>query len=45
VLGWSQERAAEEVARYVRLRDAEAAAEAAPDDATAGERYRDVMRR
>ncbi len=44
VLGWSQERAAEEVSRYVRLRDAEAAAEAAPDDVTAGRRYRDVMR-
>ena len=28
----------------MRLRDAEAAAEAAPDDATAGERYQDVMR-
>jgi glycerol-3-phosphate dehydrogenase len=43
VLGWSDARAAEEVARYVRLRDAEAAAEAAPDDATARERYREVM--
>jgi glycerol-3-phosphate dehydrogenase len=45
VLGWSEERAAEEVGRYVRLRDAEAAAEAAPDDATARARYQDVMRR
>jgi hypothetical protein len=27
----------------VRLRDAEAAAEAAPDDVTAGERYRAVL--
>jgi glycerol-3-phosphate dehydrogenase len=45
VLGWSEERAIEEVGRYVRLRDAEAAAEAAPDDATARERYQDVMRR
>jgi glycerol-3-phosphate dehydrogenase len=43
VLGWSQERAAEEVSRYVRLRDAEAAAALAPDDATAGERYRGVL--
>jgi glycerol-3-phosphate dehydrogenase len=43
VLGWSDARAADEVARYVRLRDAEAAAEAAPDDATARERYREVM--
>jgi glycerol-3-phosphate dehydrogenase len=45
VLGWSEERAAEEVGRYVRLRDAEAAAEGAPDDATARERYHDVMPR
>jgi glycerol-3-phosphate dehydrogenase len=44
VLGWSDARAAEEVERYVRLRDAEAAAEAAPDDATARERYQEVMR-
>jgi glycerol-3-phosphate dehydrogenase len=44
VLGWSQERVAEEVGNYVRLRDAEAAAEAAPDDATARERYQAVMR-
>ena len=43
VLGWSEARVVEEVGRYVRLRDAEAAAEAAPDDATARERYRDVM--
>jgi glycerol-3-phosphate dehydrogenase len=43
VLGWSDARAADEVARYVRLRDAEAAAEAAPDDATARERYREVL--
>jgi glycerol-3-phosphate dehydrogenase len=43
VLGWSDARAADEVARYVRLRDAEAAAEAAPDDATARERYRAVL--
>ena len=33
VLGWSEARTAEELDRYVRLRDAEAAAEAAPDDA------------
>jgi glycerol-3-phosphate dehydrogenase len=44
VLGWSGERAAEEVRRYVRLRDAEAAAELAPDDTVAQERYREVMR-
>jgi glycerol-3-phosphate dehydrogenase len=43
-LGWSGDRAAEEVSRYVRLRDAEAAAELAPDDATAHERYQEVMR-
>jgi glycerol-3-phosphate dehydrogenase len=43
VLGWSDARAADEVARYVRLRDAEAAAEAAPDDTTARERYRAVL--
>jgi glycerol-3-phosphate dehydrogenase len=43
VLGWSDGRAADEVARYVRLRDAEAAAEAAPDDISARERYREMM--
>ena len=43
VLGWSDARAADEVARYVRLRAAEAAAEAAPDDAAARERYRAVL--
>jgi glycerol-3-phosphate dehydrogenase len=42
-LGWSDARAADEVARYVRLRDAEAAAEDAPDDATARARYRAVL--
>ena len=42
-LGWSEERTAEELARYVRLRDAEAAAEAAPDDAAALAAYRAVM--
>ena len=42
-LGWSDERAAAEVTRYVRLRDAEAAAEDAPDDTTARERYRRVL--
>jgi glycerol-3-phosphate dehydrogenase len=42
-LGWSDARAAEEVARYERLRDAEAAAEDAPDDATARARYRAVL--
>jgi glycerol-3-phosphate dehydrogenase len=45
VLGWSEARAAEEVSRYVRLRDAEAAAALAPDDASARERYQAVMRR
>jgi glycerol-3-phosphate dehydrogenase len=44
-LGWSDARAGEEVARYVRLRDAEAAAADAPDDATARERYRTVLTR
>jgi hypothetical protein len=42
-LGWSDARAAEEVAAYVRLRDAEAAAAEAPDDATARTRYRAVL--
>ncbi len=45
VLGWSDARAADEVARYVRLRDAEAAAEAAPDDAAARAAYRAVLER
>jgi len=44
-LGWSDARAADELARYVRLRDAEAAAESAPDDATARDRYRSVLTR
>jgi len=43
VLGWSDARVQEEVERYVRLRDAEAAAEAAPDDATARARYEAVL--
>ena len=42
-LGWSDARAAAELARYLRLRDAEAAAEDAPDDATARERYQAVL--
>jgi glycerol-3-phosphate dehydrogenase len=42
-LGWSEERTAEELARYVRLRDAEEAAESAPDDAAAAAAYRAVM--
>ncbi|MGH3033344.1 MAG: glycerol-3-phosphate dehydrogenase/oxidase [Gaiellaceae bacterium] len=42
-LGWSEARAAEELERYIRLRDAEAAAEAAPDDAAAAAAYRAVM--
>ena len=45
VLGWSDARAAEEVARYLRLRDAEAAAEAAPDDISARAAYQEMMRR
>ncbi len=44
-LGWTKARATEEVDRYVRLRDAEAAAEAAPDDAAARAAYRAVMER
>jgi len=43
VLGWSEARTAEELHRYVRLRDAEAAAEVAPDDATALAAYRAVV--
>ena len=45
VLGWSDARAADEVARYLRLRDAEAAAEAAPDDISARAAYQEMMRR
>ena len=43
LLGWSEARAADEVDRYVRLRDAEAAAESAPDDVTALVAYRAVV--
>jgi len=43
VLGWSDERAAHEVQRYRRLRDAEQAAESAPDDRSALEAYRAVL--
>ena len=43
VLGWSETRTAEELHRYITLRDAEAAAEAATDDAGAAAAYRDVM--
>ena len=43
VLGWSDGRAAEEVERYRRLRDAEQAAEAAPDDASAAAAYRSTL--
>ncbi len=43
VLGWSEARTAEELHRYIRLRDAEAAAETAPDDAAAAAAYRRVM--
>ena len=42
-LGWSEARYAEEIERYRRLRDAEEAGEAAPDDATAAAAYRAVM--
>ena len=40
LLGWSESRAAEELDRYLRLRAAEEAAEAAPDDAAAAAAYR-----
>jgi glycerol-3-phosphate dehydrogenase len=43
VLGWTEERASEEVARFVRLRDAEEAAEAAHDDAAAAAAYEAVL--
>ena len=43
LLDWSEDRAAEELHRYLRLRDAEAAAESAPDDAAAAVAYRRVM--
>ena len=43
VLGWSERRTAEEVERYVRLRDAEEAAEAAPDDVSAAAAYKAVL--
>jgi len=43
-LGWSPEQAAERVARYVRLRDAEAAALEERSDAGARSRYADVLR-
>jgi glycerol-3-phosphate dehydrogenase len=45
LLGWSEARAAEELDRYIRLRDAEAAAEVAPDDVAAAVAYRGVMER
>lgn len=43
ILGWTDAGAAEEVDRYIRRRDAEAAAEAAPDDAAAEAAYRAVL--
>jgi glycerol-3-phosphate dehydrogenase len=43
VLGWSDARAADEVERYRRLRDAEQAAEAAPDEASAIAAYRSTL--
>ncbi len=43
LLGWSEARTAEELHRYLRLRDAEAAGETAPDDAAAAAAYRRVM--
>jgi glycerol-3-phosphate dehydrogenase len=43
LLGWSDERAAEQVARYLRLRNAEAAALTAGTDAEAVQRYRAVL--
>ncbi len=45
VLGWSEARTAEELDRYIRLRDAEEAGESAPDDAAAVAAYRAVMER
>ena len=42
-LRWSDARTAEELAGYLRLRDAEAAAADAPDDVTARARYRAVL--
>jgi glycerol-3-phosphate dehydrogenase len=42
-MGWSEARYAEEIERYRRLRDAEEAGEAAPDDAAAAAAYRAVM--
>ena len=43
VLGWSDARTADELDRYLRLRDAEQAAESAPDDAAAAAAYSAVM--
>src|SRR5260221_4255372 len=43
LLGWSDDRALDEVARYVRLRDAEAAAITARSDADAISRYRALL--
>ena len=43
LLGWSDDRAADEVARYVRLRDAEAAAMTARNDVDAVALYRAVL--
>ena len=43
LLGWSDDRTLDEVARYVRLRDAEAAAMTARNDADAVARYREVL--
>jgi glycerol-3-phosphate dehydrogenase len=43
ILGWSETRAAEEVEHYVRLRDAEEAAEAAFDDESAALAYKAVL--
>ncbi len=43
VLSWSEARTAEEIVRYRLLRDADAAAEAAPDDAAALAAHRAVL--
>jgi len=43
VLAWSDARTAEELDRYLRLRDAEQAAESAADDASAAAAYGAVM--
>jgi glycerol-3-phosphate dehydrogenase len=43
LLGWSDDRTLDELARYVRVRDAEAAAMTARSDVDAVARYREVL--